>query len=66
MPLFLLLPAGALIAGLWGGYKVTDAIESPPASLQNGNSLGSFNLTTAFGYVVLGGIVYYFGKKIIK
>lgn len=65
MPLLFLIPL-ALGVGAYGGWKTNDIIDSPPASLPNGNSNGGFNLTTAFGYVVLGGLVYYFGKKIIK
>lgn len=57
MPLIL----GLLGLGAIAGYKANDALTPPQAV--NGNGI---NLTTIAGYAIAGGLIYYFGKKIIK
>lgn len=65
MPIFLGVLA-ALGIGAFGGAianKPDSVATNPPTG--NGAS-GGFNLTTVAGYAIAGGLVYYFGKKIIK
>lgn len=56
--------AAALGFGAFGGSLAqTSVATNPPA----GNPpAGGLNLTTIAGYAIAGGLVYYFGKKIIK
>lgn len=55
------------LTGLVSGWQAHAAIETPPAALPDGNTKDSgLNLTTIAGYAILGGLVFYFGKKIIK
>lgn len=56
---FLLPILGAIGLGGW-------LVSSPPTPVQSPQDVKNINLTTAFGYLVVGGLVFYFGKKIIK
>lgn len=47
------------------GYTAHSVVESPPQSLPTASPAG-INLTAIAGYAILGGLVFYFGKKIIK
>lgn len=49
--------------GGWLGSSTNAAITTPEET-QNTN--GGLNLTKLAGYAIVGGLVYYFGKKIIK
>lgn len=60
MPLLALLPISAFAAYL--GYKTNDALTTPQETINN----GGINLTKIAGYAIAGGLIYYFGKKIIK
>lgn len=59
MPLILLSSAGLGLWSLFGGSPANP-------TLQTAQENKGINLTTAFGYLVVGGLVFYFGKKIIK
>lgn len=61
MPAFLLPVLAALGVGYFTGTK-----NEPPQIATPANQNSGLNLTTVAGYVILGGLVYYFGKKIIK
>ena len=60
MPILALIAAGAGLT-YWQYNKKEDT--SHPAS--GGPSL-SLNLTTIAGYAIAGGLVYYFGKKLLS
>jgi hypothetical protein len=61
MPLLFVLPAVAAALGYaYGGRNEANEI------LQTAQESKSLNLTTVAGYAIAAGVVYYFGKKIIK
>ncbi|MDX1939664.1 MAG: hypothetical protein SFU99_03885 [Saprospiraceae bacterium] len=66
MPLFLpLILGGTALAG-WafaGGQATNAVLTTPQQASANANSL---DLTKLAGYAIAGGLLFYFGKKIIK
>lgn len=60
MPLLLPLLA-ALGVGAYAGATTQGAVTTPAR-----DDSGGVNITKIFGYVVIGGLIYYFGKRVIK
>ena len=62
-----LLAVTSLLAGAWVIGKQTDAIQAPQ-SIPSGqsSSASSIDLTKLAGYAIVGGLTFYFGKKLLK
>ena len=70
MPLPLIPIAAASIGAWWLANRddITNPQQTPSQQYPNtspANAGASINLTTIAGYLVLGGLVYYFGRRLI-
>jgi hypothetical protein len=65
MPILALSVLSALGIGGWLGSSSNAAIEHPSNIPASGNGAG-LDLAKLAGYAIAGGLVFYFGKKIIK
>lgn len=62
---FILTALAALGLGAYAGSTTTTALSHPDA-VPSGNTGAGLDLTKLAGYAIAGGLIYYFGKKIIK